>query len=196
MERSTLTKQLIGWSAILTAVAGVIHVWLFPIHMEHAPAHGLFFLLVGIAQIVWGVAVWRTPSLKLYYIGAVMAGWLILLYGITRWLPAPFSHGAEAVEPIDIVCKFCEVLGMITLCILIFQGLILHADRSIAWRAIAGIVVVSFLASFVTYGVARAAEPILPWLSSSEDEHHDEIVPSSKEDHQHEDSIPTAEHDR
>jgi len=195
MEQSTLTKQLIGWSAVLTAVAGVIHVWLLPIHMAHAPAHGLFFLLVGIAQIVWGVAVWRAPSLRLYYIGAVMAGWLILLYGITRWLPAPFSHGPEAVEPIDIVCKFCEALGMISLCILIFQGLILHADRSIAWRAIAGIVVISFLASFVTYGVARAAEPILPWLSSSEDEHHDEMVPSSEADHQHEDSIPTAEHD-
>lgn len=173
----------------MTILAGIIHIVLVPVHIDHAPAHGLFFLLIGLAQIVWGILVWRKPTLKLYYIGAVMAGWLIVLYGVTRWLPAPFSHGPEAIAAIDLVCKLCEGVGMISLLILIFQGLVFHASRFHAWRTISLILLVSFLAAFVTYGAARAAEPILPWLAGkAEEHHHDENVPS-EEDHHHDGSL-------
>lgn len=89
-----------------------------------------------------------------------MAGWLIVLYGITRWFPAPFGHGPEAIQMIDIVCKLCEGLAMITLAILIFQGLILNAGRMIAQRTIILIVLFSIIAGFFTYTIARAAEPL------------------------------------
>jgi uncharacterized membrane protein YuzA (DUF378 family) len=65
MKRNTPSKALIILSAIMTIFAGIIHLMLVSAHMEHAPAHGLFFLLVGIAQNIWGVKVWRLPSLKL-----------------------------------------------------------------------------------------------------------------------------------
>lgn len=184
MEEHTLTRKLIAASAIMTILAGIIHLVLVPQHIEHAPAHGLFFLLAGLAQILWGTLVWRQPSLKLYYVGAIMAGWLIVLYGVTRWLPAPFAHHPEAIATIDFVCKFCEGVGMITLIILIFQGLVFHTSRFNAWRAVSLIVLVSFLAAFVTYGAARAAEPILPWLAGPVEEHqHDENIPSDQEQH-------------
>ena len=184
MKRSTPSKALIILSAIMTILAGIIHLMLVSAHMEHAPAHGLFFLFVGIAQIIWGVKVWQLPSLKLYYIGAITAGWLIILYAVTRLLPAPFSHGPEAIETIDMVCKFCEALGMLSLLILIFQELLLHAGRLNAWRAISFIVVVSILAGFVTYGIARATEPMLPWLAApAEGHHHDESIPLPGEEH-------------
>ena len=190
LERNTPTKALILLSAIMTILAGIIHLVLVSPHMEHAPAHGLFFLLVGIAQIIWGVMVWRQPSLRLYYIGAILAGWLIILYGVTRLLPAPFSHGPEVIETIDIVCKFCEALGMISLLILIFQGLFLHGGRFHAWQAISLILFVSVLAGFVTYGIARAAEPILPWLSGpAEEHHHDKSVPLPGEEHHNDESL-------
>jgi hypothetical protein len=184
MKGNILTRSLIVWSAMMTILAGLLHFVLVPLHIEHAPAHGLFFLLVGLAQIIWGVMVWRHPTLKLCYIGAVMAGWLIVLYAVTRWLPAPFSHGPEGIEAIDLVCKLCEGLGMISLLILIFQGLVLHASRFNAWRTVSLILFVSFLAAFVTYAVARAAEPILPWLAGPvQEHHHDERVPSEEEHH-------------
>ena len=184
MEEHTLTRKLIAGSAIMTILAGIIHLVLVPRHIEHAPAHGLFFLLVGLAQILWGMLVWRQPSLKLYYIGAVMAGWLIVLYGVTRWLPAPFAHHPEAIETLDLVCKLCEGAGMVTLIILIFQGLVFHTSRFNAWRAVSLIVLVSLLTAFVTYGVARAAEPSLPWLTGPvEEQHHDENIPSEQEQH-------------
>ena len=61
MERNTPTKALIVLSAIMTILAGIIHLVLVSAHMEHVPAHGLFFLLVGIAQISWGVMSGASP---------------------------------------------------------------------------------------------------------------------------------------
>lgn len=163
----------------MTAMAGVIHLWIIPEHWRHSQAHALFFLLVGVAQIVWGVAVWRQPSMRLYYIGAGMAGWLIVFYGITRWLPAPFGHGPEEINMIGIVTKVFEGLGMIALVILIFQDLNFRAGRLVARKAIALILLISFVAGFVTYRVALAAEPIFPGLLTPEEEHHHDETHSS-----------------
>ena len=163
----------------MTGLAGAIHLWIIPEHWEHSPAHALFFLLVGVAQIVWGVAVWRQPSTKLYYIGACMAGWLIVLYVITRWLPAPFGHGPEEIDMIGIVTKLFEGLGMVALVILIFRDLNFRAGRLAAGKAIALILLISFIAGFLTYGVALAAESIFPGLSAPEEEHHHDDTHSS-----------------
>jgi peptidoglycan/LPS O-acetylase OafA/YrhL len=96
MERDQLTKNLVASSALMTVLAGIIHLWIIPEHWAHAPAHGLFFLLVGIIQIVWGIAVWRNPSTRLYYIGVMMAGWLIVLFSIFAGF---FTYGvARAAE--------------------------------------------------------------------------------------------------
>ena len=101
-----------------------------------------------------------------------MAGWLIVLYAITRVLPAPFGHGPEAIQTIDLICKFCEGLAMVSLAILIFQGLILNAGRVAAWRAVTLIVLFSSISGFATYGIARAAETVgLPWLAGQFEEH-------------------------
>ena len=172
MEQNTLSKNFIAWSAIATIAAGIIHLWIVPEHLEHALPHGILFLIVGVAQIIWGIAVWRRPSSRLYYVGVLMAGWLIVLYAITRVLPAPFGHGPEAIQTIDLICKFCEGLAMVSLAILIFQGLILNAGRVAAWRAVTLIVLFSSISGFATYGIARAAETVgLPWLAGQFEEH-------------------------
>jgi hypothetical protein len=73
---------------------------------------------------------------------------------------------------------------MISLLVLILQGLVVQAGRFNAWGAISLIMFVSFLAAFATYNVARAAEPILPWLAGPvQEHHHDESVPSDEEHH-------------
>jgi len=195
MEQNALTKNLIAWSAVATILAGVIHLWIVPEHLEHAPAHGILFLIVGIAQIIWGIAVWRRPSIKLYYVGVLMAGWLIVLYGITRWLPAPFGHGPESIQTIDLICKFCEGLAMVSLAILIFQGAVFNAGRKMAWRAMGLIILVSFIAAFTTYSAAIAAEPLLPSLSGQAEENHHNEGATETEDHPHDESTPTPEHD-
>jgi hypothetical protein len=193
MEMSANTKNLIAWSAAATILAGVIHLIIVPEHWGHAPAHGVFFLIVGVLQVVWGAAIWRNPTTRLYYIGAVTAGGLIVLYVLTRIFPAPFGHGPEAVAWIDIVCKLCEALGMFTVAILIFQGIALHSGRAPAWRAVVAIVLLAAASGFATYGIARAAEPLFPALAGAE--HTDDHEHEGDSDHQHDEGTPTDEHD-
>ena len=78
---------------------------------------------------------------------------------------------------------------MISLLIVIFHGIVFHASRFRAWRTISLIVLISFLAAFATYGVARAAEPILPWLAGPVEEHQHEGSPPSEEEHHHNGSL-------
>lgn len=175
MKQNTLTKILIAVSALMTILAGVIHLWIVPEHVEHAPVHGIFFLIVGIAQIVWGIVIWRRPSETLYYVGALMAGWLIVLYVITRLFPAPFSDGwPEIVDLIGLLCKLCEGLGMFALLILIFQKQVLKAGYFIALRTTTLILLLSLLFGVAIYRAARAAESFFPSLSAAGEEvHHD-----------------------
>lgn len=167
------TKILISISALMSALAGIIHLWIAPIHWFHSPGHGAFFLTVGVAQVLWANLVWRQPASRLYYIGAIMSGWLIALYVITRWLPSPFGHGPEAVDMIGLACKLFESLAMATLAILIFQGLAHKDGRGAAWHTLVLILLFSIVAGFSTYTVGRALEPLLPGLSAPETEHPD-----------------------
>lgn len=159
----------------MSVLAGMIHLWIAPIHWFHSPEHGAFFLVVGVAQILWANALWRRPTSRLYYIGAIMSGWLIVLYLVTRWLPSPFGHGPEAVDMIGLACKLCEVLAMATLAILIFQGLAVKDGRGAAWQSLGLILLFSVVAGLSTYTVGRALEPLLPGLSAPEPaQDHDE----------------------
>jgi hypothetical protein len=185
MDEKKSVKALILLSAVMSVLAGIIHFWYAPIHWLHSPAHGAFFLAVAVAQVAWGSLVWRRPSSRLYYIGAILSGWLIVLYAITRWLPSPFGHGPEGVDLLGITCKLCETLSMTPAVILIYQGLIAKSGRKPAWQTVALIIVLSIVAGFSTYTVARAAEPLFPSLTA----------PTGVQFHDEETSIPEHDHD-
>ena len=69
--RSRALFELLAAAAI--GAAGIIHFIVAPEHWEHAPAHGLFFIVVGVIELVWAVAiVWR-PTLRLMQTGALLA---------------------------------------------------------------------------------------------------------------------------
>lgn len=196
MEQSPNLRRLERSAALLIAFAGVVHLIIVPMHWAHAPAHGLFFAVVGIAEIVWSVAAWRRPSTLLYGIGLIGAGGLVVLWTITRVLPAPFGHGPESVETFGIICKLSEGVGMVVLALMISQQTVVRAGRSAAWRTTGSLVVVALLIGFLMYGVARASEPALPWLASPTEHdlehHHEESAPA----HHHEDSTTaTPEHE-
>lgn len=163
------------WAVLFIGLAGVIHLIVVPEHWGHAPAHGLFFAFAGVAQIVWSVAAWRWPSIRLYQLGMVGAGVLVVLWAITRFAPAPFGHGPEAVDGFGVLCKISEGLGAVVLAVLVFQGMASQAGRPAAWRLTTLLVVAALAGGLLTYGVARAAEPLAPWLGAPAEthDHHD-----------------------
>ncbi len=158
---------MIAGSAIAMALAGLFHLWIVPERWAYAPAHGLFFLFAGSAQIVWAVAFWRKPIVRLYFIGAVLAGWLIVLWALTRVLPAPFINGPEEIRLVDITVKLFETVSLACLAYLIYLGFMADAGGSIAWRTLLLVVAAALLAAFLTYNLGRALEPVLPQLHGS-----------------------------
>jgi YtkA-like len=152
-------------AAVLLSVAGALHVGAAPQHWGHSPAHGLFLTAIGLAELAWATMFWRGPSRSLGAAGAVLAGGSIVLWAITRVLPAPFGHGPEGVGVIDSASKLPEVL---VLGILFLE--VVREPRNSSWARAASLLGVALAAGTVTFLLATAAEPALPWLAGDHDE--------------------------
>ncbi|HLD93153.1 MAG TPA: hypothetical protein VI703_03015 [Anaerolineales bacterium] len=155
-------------ASIAIAIAGYIHIYLAPQHYAHAPAHGIFFAVAGLAEIAWAVGFLRWPSRPFYYAGLAMAGGLVALWVVTRYLPAPFGHEVGAIDAGGIASKLGEMVGILALVALATQGRILGLAKQSFGRLLATAVLLGAAAGVVTYGVSRAVEPLFPFLAEAE----------------------------
>ncbi len=170
------TRVTPRWMAIVAIggmlVAGVLHLAVAAEHWSHAPAHGLFFVVAGIVQIVWSIAFWRSASPPLQKLGFLLAAVLLLLWAVTRVIQAPFAPGPEEVDAAGLVTKACEAVCVASLVLLIVATASPQA-RGRSWRTVLGLAILSLLLTGLTYGAARAAEPLLPGLSAVEHTPHE-----------------------
>jgi hypothetical protein len=184
-SRGTLAQV----SVLAMTLAGALHLLVVREHWAHAPAHGLFFLVAGLFQIGWSIAFLRSDSEALRRLGFLGSVVLVLLWVLTRLAPAPFGHGPEEVDVAGVATKVCEVACAAALGLLIAAGAATQPRRA-AWRPLVGLAIAAFLLTALTYGVARAAEPILPGLSAEAAEQHEHGEPPGVE---HEHTEPTLE---
>ncbi len=133
--------------------------------MAHAVGAGLFFLIVGAAQIAWGAAYLRNPSPRLHAVGlVVMAMAPTILYIITRLIRAPWSDGPEAIDALGIVTQVVQLGG----------AALLVRDTAVPLRvdSVAAVGMAIFVA-IGGYGAGLAAENV-ELLSASQSLHHDD----------------------
>jgi hypothetical protein len=157
--------------------AGLLHIAIAPAHFEHAPAHGLFFAGAGLVEMAWAVAAMRNLTRNLTHLGLVLAVGLIGLWGLARALPAPFGHGPEPIDTSGVACKLSEIVGGLALAGLAYQSALTGIGRAGAMRRVSVLIAAGLLAAGLSYGVARASEPLLPFLrapAAEEDHHHEE----------------------
>lgn len=173
---------LVTGAAVLMIIAGLIHIVIAPTHWSHAPAHGLFFVIMGLAQIVWGLLFWRFPSASLYQSGIILAGSLLTLWVITRLLPAPFEHAPGTIDLAGILCKTSELLGIALLVAIVLAGVNGNQQRRSVWRGAVILMLVAFIGGWVTYGVGYALEPMFPTLQGSA-EHVEDAGHEHQTDH-------------
>jgi copper(I)-binding protein len=174
-------KQLITIVAI--AVAGVIHLVLAPSHYAHAPAHGIFFILAGIAEIVWAVVFWRRSSEKLYYGGVVLTGGLIVLWILTRFMTPPFEHEPGPVDASGLITKLCELAGLVSLVVLAVQGQIAGLARERIPQLVGIAIGLALISGIGAYQVGLAAEPLFPGLRGAAENGHEESGTEMSDDH-------------
>ena len=96
---------------------GIMHVLLAPDHLIYAGMnHGIFFGILGFAQIGFGLLFIAKPTRRLAIIGIVGTMGSIVLYFITRMVELPEPFGApEGMDQVGIIIKIFEVFLIVIL---------------------------------------------------------------------------------
>ena len=114
--------------AILSISAGIIHLLLIQEHMKEAFMWGVFFLITGIAQLIFGIIIiiigGELSPIKsiLYYFGIIGNALLVGIFVLVRLITPPFSSEAAPVnelEPNGIITIIIEILLVVLLAYLI-----------------------------------------------------------------------------
>ncbi len=150
-------------ASLTLALAGVIHIFIAPHHIEHAPVYGLLFVFSGMAQVSWALAVWLRLKRRLYYAGLALSGGLVVMWSLVQmWTPA-FATMPASVDGWIVTSKAAEAVGFLAL-----LGLARQRQRSnelpIArpTRLFIEALAVALVAGLLFYGAGYAAEPLLP----------------------------------
>jgi len=104
----------LGYKDVVVTLAlgvGIMHVLLAPDHLvDIGREHGIFFVIVGSAQIGFGLLFISKPTRGLAIIGTAGTIGSIVLYFITRMeeLPEPF-RAPEGIDPVGIIAKIAEI---------------------------------------------------------------------------------------
>ncbi len=104
----------LGYKDVVLTLAlgvGIMHVLLAPDHLiDVGTAHGIFFAILGSAQIGFGLLFISRPTRGLAIIGTVGAVGSIVFYFITRMgeLPEPFVF-TEGIDSVGIIAKIVEI---------------------------------------------------------------------------------------
>lgn len=161
------------WVAGLTLIAGMTHLLLVGDHLAGAIGSGLFFLGVGVGQILWAAALARGLDARWHGWGA--AALLVaptVLYLVTRVVRAPWSGGPEHIDAAGIVTVVAQL-----------AALLIMIARPIAPSSVPAVGVGLLLAAAM-YGGALGAESV-DWLSNSASLHGHSHGHSHGDDHAH-----------
>lgn len=153
-------------AALALAGAGVVHLGIAPGHYAHAPAHGVFFALVGAAQVGWALLFWWRPHPALALPGAALSGGVVALWALTQAARTPFAAHTDPVDLAALVTKAAELAAL--------AAVILAARRRLAlarWRLLvieAALLSFGLMLGVWTWAVALIAESFLPQLAAGD----------------------------
>jgi hypothetical protein len=97
----------------LTWSAGLIHAVAAIGHLDYYAPFAVFFEALAVAQFLLGVALYRAPSRRLLWIGALGSLAVVALWCISRTAGVPIGPHPWSPEPvgaIDAVCSADEVV--------------------------------------------------------------------------------------
>ncbi len=157
------------WPALTAGfvfVAGALHLLLVESHMGHALGAGLFFLGIGITQILWAFVFLRNPTRRLEHAGlAILVVAPTVLYVLTRIMRAPWSDAPEPVDLLGIVTVLAQLGAAATM--------LAHKMPTFTGQQVRAMAGAGILLATAGYGGAIAAEGV-DWLSAASVGHGDD----------------------
>ncbi len=169
--------RLISIAAI--AIAGLVHIGIAPGLLSHAPAHGIFFGLAGVAQVAWALGFWRVRSSELTWTGMALSGGLIVLWVSTRVMPAPFEPTPHMIDWSLVVTKVAEFIGFIAL---VGYGMRTPVLR-LRWAAAPTVATAALGIAIVVgggfWGIGHVGDVVFPYLGH-DDAHQSDHIPGDE----------------
>lgn len=177
MRKKTL-EHWMGWIVVIAmGVAGLVHIRIAPEHLEHTVAHGLFFGLVGLAQLFWTAShFWKRNFQRgsSAQTGILLSGGVIVVWMISHWVASPFSTETHPSDVSTFVTKGAELI--------VFGGLLYSVSTHPQHKARQKKLMI-LLSTGVGGGVAvwlagMILTPLLPSLGEVEG-HHQANMPTA-----------------
>jgi len=106
---------------VLSITAGAIHLLMIPDHMAEAFEWGVFFTVVGIAQIFYGFVFVKINKSFIYYLGAIGNAAIVALYVYARVFTPPFAPTAGPVTEIDGAGICADVIEVALVILLLYS---------------------------------------------------------------------------
>jgi len=154
--------------------AGIVHLYISVEHIEHALAHGIFFVGIGIIQIAWAIRFLSKRSEWLYYMGLALSGGILVLWVITRILPAPFEGAAGPIDYWGVFVAFMEAVAFIGLMIYAKQSAIPHFRPKNILSLIGKALVIGSLTGSILFLIGDFSDAYFPALQAEEGDIHED----------------------
>lgn len=114
------TLTLRYFAGYLIFIDGVLHLFAFNDHLEHA-IQAAFFAVVAVTQMILGLALPRLPA-RFDVAWIVLLVFLFAAFIVTRTMAVWPSGEIEAVDSLGIVSKVIEVVAIVSLVALVRQA--------------------------------------------------------------------------
>lgn len=157
---------------ICLVVAGAIHLLIAPEHYAHAPAHGLLFGVIGLAQLGYVGLWWRRfgPALRLP--GLLLSGGVVALWLLTHLVATPFATESHPLDWAAAVTKLAESGAFLGLLYLDHTGAF-GRRRGNPAALLARSAALCLGGGAMLWGAALAVAPALPQLAEAPGHSHD-----------------------
>jgi hypothetical protein len=154
-------KEMRTIAIIAMTLAGLIHLGLALVGRGNPLAHSLFFGAVGALQFAWSAAFWCRPAPALQRLGLALAGGAVILWLVTRVLPAPFAGTRGDISALGVTAALSEGLAIIALIGLINEPRLTRSRKS-AILLILSEILTLVLVGLAAYALGVAMETLLP----------------------------------
>lgn len=153
-------------------VAGAIHLLIAPEHYTHAPAHGLLFGAIGLAQLGYVGLWWRRCGPALRMPGLLLSGGVVALWLLTHLVTTPFATGAHPLDRAAVATKLAEGGTFLALLWLDHAGAF-GRRRGNPAALLARSAALCLGGGLLVWGGALIAAPMLPQLAEVAGHSHD-----------------------
>jgi hypothetical protein len=163
-------QRVLGIAAAAALVAaGVIHLAFAPTHFDEYVPFGVFFVVVGLAQLAAAPFLLRTSSRATWLAIAAANAGVCLLWAVTRFIGLPIGPDAGAREAI----AFADVLAtVLQLAVVATLGVMLSTRASV--RHFVRVPVRRGLAGMALSAIVLGLLPATVAAASTAESHHDE----------------------